>query len=340
MAKNILTYEEIMKGLKAKNYAPIYYLMGEESYYIDQISNYITDNILTDSEKEFNLTVMYGTDITQVADVINAAKRYPMMSEYQVVVVREAQGIRDIENLVYYVQRPLKSTILVLCHKHGTLDRRKKLTAEIAKNGVLFESKPIRENMLPSFISTYMRGKGATIDEKATIMMIEFVGSDLSRLIGELEKLIITLPEGQKRVTPELVEKNIGISKDFNNFELKNALINRNVLKANEIIKYFEKNQKANPIQMTLGFLFSFFSNLMLTYYAPQKNQQGITDMLDLRSTWAAKDYITAMNKYSGKKTMEIIGAIRYADAKSKGIENSSQSSFDILRELVYKIMH
>ena len=275
-----------------------------------------------------------------MATVINAAKRYPMMSEYQVVVVKEAQAIRNIEDLSYYLQKPLKSTILVVCHKHGTLDKRKKLAAEVEKAGILFESKKIKDSQLPAFINSYMKRKGIDMEPKATAMLADFIGTDLSRLTGELEKLIITLPNGQKRVTPEQIEKNIGISKDYNNFELRSALVEKDVLKANKIIKYFEENPNTNPIQMTLSLLFNFYSNLMLAYYSPEKTEQGVASWLGLKSPWAARDYLTAMRRYNGVKTMQIIGEIRYADAKSKGINNASMNDGDILRELVFKILH
>ena len=339
MAKQEITCDDILKELRAKQYRPVYYLMGEEPYYIDLIADYITDNILTETEKEFDLTVVYGADV-DIATVINAAKRYPMMSEHQVVVVKEAQNIRNMEELSYYLQKPLLSTILVICHKHGVLDRRKKLAAEIEKTGVLFESKKVKDAQLPAFITSYMKRKGIDVEPKATAMLADFVGADLSRLTGELEKLIITLPKGHTRVTPEQIEKNIGISKDYNNFELRSALVEKDVLKANKIIKYFEENPKTNPIQMTLSLLFGFFSNLMLAYYAPEKSEQGIANMLGLRTPWQAKDYLAAMRRYNGVKTMQIIGEIRYADAKSKGVGNPSLSDGDILRELVFKILH
>ena len=339
MAKQEITCDDILKELRAKQYRPVYYLMGEEPYYIDLIADYITDNILTETEKEFNLTVVYGADV-DIATVINAAKRYPMMSEHQVVVVKEAQNIRNMEELSYYLQKPLLSTILVICHKHGVLDRRKKLAAEIEKTGVLFESKKVKDAQLPAFITSYMKRKGIDVEPKATAMLADFVGADLSRLTGELEKLIITLPKGHTRVTPEQIEKNIGISKDYNNFELRSALVEKDVLKANKIIKYFEENPKTNPIQMTLSLLFGFFSNLMLAYYAPEKSEQGIANMLGLRTPWQAKYYLAAMRRYNGVKTMQIIGEIRYADAKSKGVGNPSLSDGDILRELVFKILH
>lgn len=339
MTKQEITCDDILRELRSKQYRPIYYLMGEEAYYIDLISDYILDNVLTDTEKEFNLSVVYGADV-DIATVINAAKRYPMMSEHQVVIVKEAQSIRNIDELSYYLQKPLRSTILVMCHKHGVLDRRKKLAAEIEKVGILFESKKLKEAQLPAFITSYMKRKGVDLEPKATSMLADFVGTDLSRLTGELEKLIITLPKGQTRVTPEQIERNIGISKDYNNFELRSALVERNVLKANQIINYFEKNPKTNPLQMTLSLLFGFYSNLMLAYYAPEKSEQGIASFLGLKSPWQAREYQTAMKRYSGVKTMQIIGEIRYTDAKSKGIGNSSLTDSELLRELIFKILH
>ena len=338
MAKDT-TYEVIARDLKNRIYKPVYYLMGEESYYIDKISEYIAQTVLTDEEKEFNLTVVYGSD-TDVATIINAAKRYPMMAERQVVIVKEAQQLKNIEELVYYVQKPLQSTILVLCHKNGTIDRRKKLAAEVEKVGVLFESKKLKEAQLPGFITSYLKRKSVDIEPKASEMMAEFVGADLNRMAGELDKLVITLPQGVTRVSPEQIELNIGVSKDYNNYELRSALVAKDVLKANKIIKYFEENPKTNPIQMTLSVLFGFFSNLMLAYYAPEKTEQGIAAQLGLRSPWQAREYIMAMRQYSGVKVMQIIGEIRYCDARSKGVGNSSLSDGDLLRELIYVILH
>ena len=338
MAKET-TYEEIARDLKNRVYKPVYYLMGEESYYIDRISDYIAQTVLTDDEKEFNQTILYGAD-ADVAAIINAAKRYPMMSEYQVIIVKEAQNVKKIEELSFYLKNPLTSTILVICHKHGALDRRKKLAAEIEKVGVLFESKKIKDTQLPGFITSYLKRKSVDIEPKASEMMAEFVGTDLSRMAGELEKLVLTLPKGATRITPEQIERNIGVSKDYNNYELRSALVTRDVLKANRIIKYFEENPKINPIQMTLSVLFGFFSNLMLAYYAPEKTEQGIANQLQLKLSWQAREYMAAMRVYSGVKVMQIIGEIRYCDAKSKGVDNSSLSDGDLLRELVYKILH
>lgn len=338
MAKEI-TYEEILRNLKNRVYAPVYFLMGDEDYYIDRISEYIIDTVLNETEKEFNLTIIYGAD-TDIPSVINAARRYPMMSEHQVVVIKEAQNLRNWEEFSYYLQKPMMSTILVICYKHGTLDRRKKVTAEIEKTGVLFESRKLKDAQIPGFISSYLKRKKVDIEPKASELMAEFVGTDLNRMAGELEKLIITLPKGEHRITSEQIERNIGISKDYNNFELKNALINKDILKANQIVKYFNDNPKNNPLQVTLSFLFSFFSNLMLAYYAPDKSDQGIAAQLGLRSAWQAKDYSLAMHRYTGVKVMQIIGAIRACDAKSKGVGNSSQTDGELLKELVFFMLH
>lgn len=338
MAKD-LTFEEIGKQLKARTYAPVYLLMGEEDYYIDRIADYILDTVLTDTEKEFNQTVIYGAD-ADVAEVINAAKRYPMMADHQVVVVREAQMMKNLDDLVYYVRKPLLSTILVVCYKHGTIDRRKKLVAEVDKAGVLFESKKMKDAQLPSFIASYLKRRRVEIDPKASEMMADFVGNDLNRMAGELDKLVITLPEGQLRITPELIEQNIGISKDYNNFELRNALIVKDVLKANRIVKYFAENPKNNPLQMTLAVLFNFFSNLMVAYYAPQRTEQGIAAHLGFRSPWQSRDYMAAMRAYSGVKVLQVIHAIRMCDAQSKGVDNPSTSNGELLRQLVFFILH
>lgn len=335
----VFTYEEIVRDVKNGMYVPIYFLMGEEDYYIDRISEYIADRVLTEAEKEFNLTILYGAD-TDIATIINSAKRYPMMSKYQIVMVKETQNLKNLDELTYYLQKPLMSTILVFCYKHGVLDRRKKLAAEIEKAGILFESKKLKDAQLSGFISSYLKRKRVDIEPKASEMMAEFVGADLNRMAGELEKLVITLPDGCSRITPEQIERNIGISKDYNNFELRNALITKDVLKANLIVKYFNNNMKNNPLQVTLAVLFGFFSNLMLTYYAPGKSEQEIASFLGLRSPWQAKDYLAAMKKYSGVKVMQIIGEIRLCDAKSKGVKNSSVSDGDLLRELIYFIMH
>lgn len=334
-----MTYEDIAKDIKNGKFAPVYLLMGEEDYYIDRISDYIVEKALDENEREFNLTIMYGLD-TDMASIVNNAKRYPMMSEHQVVVVKEAQNLRSWDELSFYMQKPLESTILVFCYKHGILDKRKKIVAEIEKKGVVFESKKLKENMLPTFISTYMKRKKMEIEDKAAELMAEYVGNDLNRLAGELDKLIITMPKNKNRITPVEIERNIGISKDYNNFELKNALIAKDILKANKIVKYFNDNPKSNPIQPTLAILFNYFSNLMVAYYAPERTDNGVAAYLDLKSPWQAKEYIAGMKAYSGVKVMNIITQIRLCDARSKGIGNVSLTQGELLKELVYFILH
>lgn len=339
MAKQELSCNDILKEIQARHYSPIYYLMGQESYYIDVISDFIANHILSESEKEFNQTIVYGSDVN-VSTIITMARRYPMMSEYQVIIVKEAQNLKNIDELIYYLQKPLSTTILVICHKNGVLDRRKKLVAEIQKTGVLFEAKKLKDAQLPTFISSYVARKGIKIDPKSTAMLSDSIGTDLSRLVSEIDKLLITLPQSQKCITPELVEKNIGISKDFNNFELQDALMERNVFKANQIVNYLAESQKNNPIQITLGVLFNFYANLMLAYYAPERTEAGIAAYLGLRSPFMAKNYLKAMQQYTGKKVMQIIHDIRYCDAKCKGVYNSSTNSGDLLRELIFNILH
>ncbi len=335
-----ISHRDIIMAIRQKEYAPIYLLMGEESYYIDRISEYIADNILTEEEKGFNQQIIYCTRETNVADVINSAKRYPMMSEYQVVIVKEAQNLLKLDDISYYAQNPLRSTILVICYKNGTVDKRKKLVAAIEKVGVVYESAKMKEGQLPSFIIDYLQRKNVGIDSGTAQLLVEAIGSDLNRMASELDKLTLTLPPGLNRVTPELIEKNIGISKEFNNWELRNAIVQKDVYKANQIINYFNENPKNNPPIMTLSMLFNFFSNMMMAFYAPDKSEQGLCQHLEFKSTWQLRDYTAAMRCYSAMKTMQVIGKIREADAKLKGVGKGNTTDADIMKELVYFILH
>lgn len=335
-----ISHREIVDQIRNKDYKPIYLLMGEESYYIDRISEFIADNVLMESERDFNQQIIYCTRETQVGDIINAARRYPMMAERQIVIVKEAQNLLKFEDLAIYAQNPMQTTILVICYKNGSVDKRKKVLAAIEKVGIVYESKKIKDGLLPGFITEYLKRKQVTIDQGAQQMLVESIGSDLNRMAGELDKLVIGLPAGFRQITTELVEKNIGISKDFNNWELKSAIIVKDVMKANRILRYFEENPKANPPQMTLAMLFNFFSNLMLAYYAPEKTPKGMMTQLDLRSEWQLKEYQQGMRNYSAMKTMLIIGKLRETDARLKGIEKGNISDGDLMRELLFFILH
>ena len=334
------TFDSIMHDLKQRNYLPIYYLMGEESFYIDKISDYIAENVLTPEERDFNMTVMYGTDVTG-KDVVEVARRYPMMSEHQVVIVKEAQKLKGLEPLEKYVEKPLASTILVFCHKYGVADRRKKVYSEMAKVGVVFESKKLRDRDLIPFIGKYLQARGASIDPKSEQIIADSIGPDLNRLTSELDKVLIALPADDKRVTPEVVERQIGVSKDFNTFELRDAIVNRNVYKANQIANYFDINPKAGSFYQILPLLFNYFQNLIIAFYCPQRgSQEAVAKWLDLKSPWAAKDYMTGRRNYSGMKVMQIISKIREIDAKSKGIDNPYTPSGELMKELIFFILH
>jgi DNA polymerase-3 subunit delta len=342
MAKQTIsiTHRDIIQQIKDRKFAPIYLLMGDESYYIDRISEYIADNILSDSERDFNQHIIYCTKETKVGDIINSARRYPMMSEYQVVIVKEAQNLLKIEELATYAKNFLKTTILVICYKNGSLDSKKKFVAAIREVGIVFESKKLREGMLPSFITDYLKRKQITIDQQATMMLAQYIGSDLNRIASELDKLAIALPPGFKQINTSIIEKNIGISKEFNNWELRTSLVNRDILKANQIINFFEANPKENPASMTISTLFTFFSNIMLAYYSSDKTTRGLMEQLDLKAEWQLKEYTQAMRTYSAMKTMQIIGKIRETDCKLKGVRKGNTTDGDIMRELIYFILH
>ena len=341
MAQAAVTYESVMHDLKARDFKPIYYLMGDESYYIDKISDWIAENVLQPEEKDFNQTVLFGSDVN-ASQIVDAAKRYPMMSEYQVIIVKEAQNVKNVEPIEKYLKAPMLSTILVMCHKNGTIDGRKReYVKAIQQAGVLFESKKLRERDLPSFIEQYLKAREASIDPKSTQMIADAIGADLSRLTGELDKVLLSLPESDRRVTPQVVEDQIGVSKDYNAFEFRDAIVNRNILKANQIIKYFDENPKAGGLYALLPMMFSYFQNLMLSYYCPQKgSQEALAQWLDMKSPWGARDYITGMRNYSGMKVMQIISKIREIDAKSKGLDNPNTAPGELMKELIFFTLH
>ena len=333
-----ISYEDIVRQVRAGDFKPIYYLMGEESYYIDRVSDYIVEQALTEDERDFNLTILYGPQ-TVGEEVVNAAKRYPMMAERQVVVVREAQGLPNKDALTFYAQRPMPSTILILCHKNGTLDRRTNLAKEIQKAGIVFESPKLKDYQLPGFVNGYVRSKGLEIEPDACQVLCEHVGTDLNRLASELDKLVVALGE-HGRITTQSIQDNIGISKEYNSFELVAALAEKNVLKANRIVKYFDSNPKNFALQPTLATLFKFYSELLLAYYAPNRSEEGIAAWLE-QSTWQVRrNILPAMRVYTAMKVYTIIGEIRRTDGASKGVGGQKTSDGDLLKELVFMILH
>lgn len=338
--KNGTTFQQIMTDLKAGRFLPIYILMGDEPYYIDKISDYIAENALPPEERDFNQTIVYGADTTAMK-ICDQTHQFPMMAKYQVIIVKEAQAIKSLDPLERYLRKPVASTILVWCYKNGTIDKRKKVVSLAQTVGVVFESKKLRDYQLPSFVSSYLHDHKATIDQKAAQMISDHVGADLNRLTSELDKLLIGLPEGNRQVTPEVVEREIGVSKDFNTFELRDAIIQKNVFKANQIIKYFDSNPRSGSIYKSLPMIFNFFQNLMIVHYSrPNKTENDVARALGLKTPWGAKSYITGMRNYSPAKTKYIISAIRSIDAKSKGIDNPDTEAGDLMKELIFFILH
>lgn len=333
------TYTDIVKSVNAGQFASVYLLHGEEEYYIDQVSQYIAEHALKAEERDFNFDLLYGAD-TRANDIINIARQFPMMAERRVVVVREFQSCADKDTLVSYVRNPMPSTVLVLCHKHGTLDGRRQLASEVKKHGVVMESRRLYEDRLPDFVTSYMRRHGLEIEPQAVQMLCEHVGSDLTRLALEMDKLRLALPEGGKRIGAPLVEDQTGVSKDYNNFELQNALAFRDILKANKIVNYYNNNPKGFVMQLTLTSLFSFFSDVMLAYYAPEQTDNGIAQWIG-KSPWAARQaVIPARRKYAARKVVDILAQIRETDAKSKGVGGCRTAPGELLQELIFFILH
>ncbi|MFV8343278.1 DNA polymerase III subunit delta [Flavobacterium sp. XS2P39] len=329
---------KIVSDIKNGTIKPIYFLMGEEPYYIDKLSDYIEEKVLTEEEKGFNQTVLYGRDVS-IEDIISTAKRYPMMSERQVVIVKEAQDlIRTIDKLESYAESPMPSTVLVFCYKYKTLDKRKKLTKLLAKHGVVYESKKLYENQVGEWIKRVLSGKKYSIEPKATAMLVEFLGTDLSKINNELEKLQIILPVGST-ITPKHIEENIGFSKDFNVFELRKALGERNQLKAYTIAENFAQNPKDNPMVVTTSLVFGFFIQLLKYHGLKDKNPKNVASVLGV-NPFFLKEYDVALKNYPMKKVSQIIGALRDIDVKSKGVGANALSQSDLLREMLYKIFN
>jgi DNA polymerase-3 subunit delta len=327
----------IVSDIKSGHIKPIYFLMGEEPYYIDKISDFIQENILNEAEKGFNQQIMYGRD-SSIEDIVSAAKRYPMMAERQVLIVKEAQDLsRNIEKLVSYAENPQPTTVLVLNYKYKKLDKRKKLHKAIAKTGMIFESKKLYENQVADWIRRVLGGKKYQVEPKAAQMLVEFLGADLSKISNELDKLMLILPK-ETIITPTHIEENIGISKDFNNFELRKAIGAKNIVKVNRIINYFAENPRSNPLVMTISLLNGFFTQLLLFHGLKDKSKQSVSKKIGV-SPYFVDEYFLAAKNYPMRKVAQTIAFLRDADVKSKGV-GASQSHRDILKELVFKILH
>lgn len=327
---------KIINDIKAGNIKPIYFLMGEEPYFIDKLTEYIEQNVLQEHERDFNQTILYGRDVT-IEDIVGTAKRYPMMSDKQVVVVREAQELsRTIEKIESYVENPQETTVLVFAYKYKTLDKRKKVTKLMAQNGFVFESKKLYDNQVGAWISRVLKGRGYSIEPKANAMLVEFLGNDLSKISNELSKLEIILPKGHS-ITANDIDVNIGFSKDFNVFELQNALGARNQVKAYQIAQYFADNPKDNPMVVTTSLVFSFFVKLLKYHGIKDKNPAKVAPLLGV-SPFFMKDYDMALKNYPMKKVSTIIAALRDIDVKSKGVGANGLPNHDLLKEMLIKI--
>ncbi len=332
------TFEGIMSDLRKRIFKPVYFLAGDEPYYIDLITDYIAEKILSEEERAFNQMIIYGEDTT-VNAIIETARRFPMMASHQVVIVKEAQTLRKIEDLLFYVEKPLNSTILVLCYKYKVIDKRTKLFKTLDPQGSYFESARLRDYQIAPWIERYLMVKGIKIDPDASAMLTEYLGTDLHKITNELDKLLITKPAGLPSITTSLIEKNIGISKEFNNFELQKAIGERNIYKANMIVNYFGENQKDNPVTLTIASLFSLFTKILTYHYTTDKSKNNVAAVLKI-VPYFVKDYEAWSMKYSAAKTVQIIGLLRTYDMKSKGFGDVSTEPGDLLKELIYKILH
>jgi len=327
---------KIVNDIKAGNIKPIYFLMGEEPYYIDKLTEYMEANLLAEEEKGFNQTILYGRDVS-IEDIVSTAKRYPMMAERQVVIVREAQELaRTIDKLESYAENPMPTTVLVFAYKYKTLDKRKKVTKVLGKNGLVYESKKLYENQVGDWLKRVLAGKKLNIEPKAAAMLVDFLGTDLSKIANELDKLAIILPQGST-ITPEVIEENIGFSKDFNVFELRKAIGEKNQKKAYQIAQYFADNPKDNPLVLTVGQTFGFFIQLLKYHGLKDKTPKNVASALGI-NPFFVKEYDVAVKNYPMKKVSAIVATLRDIDVKSKGVGASSLGSGDLMKEMLAKI--
>lgn len=330
--------KQLVANIKKGDLKPIYFLMGEEPYYIDKISNFIENNVLSEAEKGFNQMVFYGRDVS-IDDIVSNAKRYPMMAERQVIIIKEAQDLsRTIEQLAKYLENPQLTTVLVVNYKYKKIDKRKALYKTINKVGVVYESKKLYENQVADWIRRVLSPKGYTISPKAAQMLIEFLGTNLSKINNELEKLQLVIPK-DSQITPELIEENIGISKDYNNFELRKAIGERNMAKAFKIANYFSENPKDNPLVVTISLLFSFFSQLLHLHGLHDKSPRAVASSLKI-NPYFVSEYTTAARHYPMKKVSQVVGVLRDIDVKSKGVGANALPQGDLLKELLVKILY
>ncbi len=338
MAKKNISFETIVESIQKREYVPVYGLMGEEPYFIDYISDYLEKTVLTETEKDFNQTVMYGAD-SNVVMVLDEVRRYPLMSDYHVVILKEAQSMDHLDELIKYLQNPLTSTILVINYKYGKIDR--KLATEIERKGILFDSQKLYDNQLPEWIFRTLQHKNVKIDSTAANLLSEYSGNDLSKLNHEIEKLIIVLQTtGADKITADMIEKYIGISKEYNNYELLRAILYRDIIKANRIVNYFEKNPKKNPLLISTATLFNSFSTLVIAYSQNDRSQKALSEYLGLKNYYQWKDIEAGLSNFSPLQTVRAISYLREYDGKSKGAYGNSTSDGELLRELVYKLLH
>lgn len=332
------SYEEIISDLKKRIFKPVYFLAGEEPYYIDLITDYIENEVLSEAERSFNQVVYYGED-TSIPSIIEISRRFPMMASHQVVIIKEAQTLKKIDDLIIYLEKPLLSTILVLNYKYRTVDKRTKFYKALENHGIYFESGRLRDYQIPVWIEKYLMSKGIKIDPGASSMLTEYLGTDLHKIVNELDKLIITLADGKQLITTSLIEKNIGISKEYNNFELQKAVGEKNILKANMIVHHFANNPKDNPITLSVASLFSYFTKLLTYHYLTDKSKNNVAAALKV-NPYFVKDYEDSASKYNISKTVQAISLLRTYDLKSKGYGDLSSEPGDLLKEMVFKILH
>jgi DNA polymerase-3 subunit delta len=327
---------QLITDIKGSKIAPIYFLMGEESYYIDILSDYIESHVLAEEEKGFNQMVLYGKDVS-IQDIVSNAKRYPMMADRQVIIVKEAQNLsKTIEQLVDYAKNPQPTTVLVFNYKYKTLDKRKALYKTLSKSSVVFESKKIYDDKIPSWIQSFLSTKQLTITPKASIMLAEFLGNDLSKIANELHKLALVVGS-QNEVTPDIIEENIGISKDYNNFELQKAIGHLDHKKAYQIVNYFAQNSKQHPFVLTISILYMYFSKLMKLHTVRDKTSGAVAKALGV-NPYFVNEYITVSRNFPMKRISGILETLRIYDTKSKGV-GANLSPRDLYNELIYNIL-